>query len=101
VTSPVAIGVCTWGDESKKCPPVPLIEVGTPLPALTSKKIAWGEEGDATLGIVQMIDGGDGSCQEKLLGRINDISSGSELAIELTKEGKLSVSIDGGESVAL
>lgn len=101
VTSPVAIGVCTWGDDSKKCPPVPLIEVGTPLPALASKKIAWGEGGDATLGIVQMIDGGDGSCQEKLLGRINDISSGSELAIELTKEGKLSVSIDGGESVAL
>ena len=101
VTSPVAIGICTWGDDSKKCPPVPLIEVGTPLPALASKKIVWGEEGDTTLGIVQMIDGGDGSCQEKLLGRINDISFGSELAIELTKEGKLSVSIDGGESVVL
>ena len=101
VTSPVSIGICTWGDDSKKCPPVALIEVGTPLPAFASKKIAWNEGEDATLGIVQMVKGGDGSCQEKLLGRINDISSGAELAMELTKEGKLSVSIDGGESVDL
>jgi len=101
VTSPVTVGVCMWGDDSKKCPPLALIEVGTPLPAFVSKKIAWGEGGDATLGIVQMVCGGDGSCQEKMLGRINDMSSGSDLAIELTQEGKLSVSIDGGESVVL
>ena len=101
VTSPVSIGICTWGDDSKKCPPVALIEVGTPLPAFASKKIAWNEGEDATLGIVQMVKGGDGSCQEKLLGRINDISSGAELALGLTKEGKLSVSIDGGENVTL
>ena len=101
MTSPISIGICTWGDDSKKCPPVALIEVGTPLPAFASKKIAWNEGEDATLGIVQMVKGGDGSCQEKLLGRINDISSGAELALELTKEGKLSVSIDGGENVTL
>jgi molecular chaperone DnaK (HSP70) len=71
-----------------------LIERGTPLPALVTKVV------DVTgcsnsMDIVQINDG------EKVLGRIEgiDASGGSkevEVTMELTVEGKLSVSVNGG-----
>ena len=56
-----------------------------------------GDDATRTLGIVQMVDGNT----EKLLSRIDDLPSGAELTVELSKEGKLSVSLDSGEAVTL
>ena len=97
VLSPVSVSVCTLGDDdSRSSLPVTLIEAGTPLPAFASKRIAL-NDGAGTLGVVQMIDGN----KEKLLSRIDDVRSCTELTIELSREGKLSISIDGGEPITL
>jgi len=107
-TSPVEISASC----SILSSPVVIIEEGTPLPAnvtktimLSPQKTEEGKEevsgGDGiSLGIVQTKV--DGSKTDKLVGKVDGISkdtSSIELTLELTREGKLIMAVNGGESV--
>ncbi|KAL7520451.1 hypothetical protein ACHAWX_005170 [Stephanocyclus meneghinianus] len=108
---PLAIGVCIIenGKENgeseeaiSKCA-VPLIEVGEPLPANVTKTINFGDVTSSSIGIVQM-NRGDSALKNKVIGKIDIKDSESknmEVTVELTAEGSLTVSVNGGESCKL
>jgi hypothetical protein len=82
---------------------VPLIEVGEPLPANVTRTFNIGELTSSSIGLVQM-SGGNTEVANKLIGKIEGVEADSksiEVTVELTAEGSLTVSVNGGESCKL
>ena len=110
---PVAVGVRVLcggdGDPAdNSTAAIPLIEMGSPLPAHVTSNVevpAGDVEGvePPLLELVQIVNSGKGEDQVvRLLARIEDLPPGSaELTIEISKEGKLTMAINGGETVEL
>ena len=103
VLSPVAVGICSWdedgSDRGDSSVSVPLIEIGTPLPALVARRIAL--DGAAALGIVQL---GKEEGEVRLLGKLSGVPADHatvDITLELSEEGKLELAVDGGEAVTL
>lgn len=91
---PIAIGLCLQeGDPAA----VVMIDRMSPLPALVTKAVAIPESASNSIGIVQINEDN----VEKAVGRIEGLNTSSsrevEVTMELTTEGKLSISINGGE----
>ena len=108
---PLTIGVCLIenGKENGELDGAisngaePLIEVGDPLPANVTKTINFGDLASSSIAIVQM-SGGNAAVKNKLLGKLGEVEADAkcvELTIELTAEGSLTVSVNGGESCQL
>lgn len=117
---PVAIGVCqldsTGAVDAKSA--ATLVGVGAPLPASVTRtvslksapsgvlgmvKTALTTPVEAKLGLVQLPAKGDES-EPRLLARIEDLpldATEVEIALEITEEGKLTLAVNGGESVTL
>lgn len=97
---PIAIGICLDQGSVQT-----LIDVGSPLPAHISKVIkAESDENDVSpFSIVQMI-GADSKVCHRALAEIDNLSPGTkqvELTLEISDTGKLSMAIDGGETVVV
>jgi molecular chaperone DnaK (HSP70) len=108
---PLTIGVCIVGNGNENGAlegiiskdAVPLIEVGEPLPANVTRTFNIGELTSSSIGLVQM-SGGNTEVANKLIGKIEGVEADSksiEVTVELTAEGSLTVSVNGGESCKL
>ncbi|KAL7511903.1 hypothetical protein ACHAXN_009116 [Cyclotella atomus] len=107
---PLTIGVCIVeaGKENGELGAaiskgVPLIQVGDPLPSNVTRTINFDDLGSSSIAIVQM-NGEDSKVKNKLIGKIDGIEADAksiEVTVELTSEGSLSLSINGGESCKL
>lgn len=108
---PLTIGICIVdnGKENGELDgviskgAVPLIEVGEPLPANVTRTINFGDLTSSSIAIVQMNSRGS-AVKNKLIAKINEVEADSksvEVTVELTAEGSLSLSVNGGESCKL
>lgn len=111
VVCPLTIGICIVQDGKENGEldgiisqnAVPLIAVGEPLPANVTRIINFGDLTSSSIAIVQM-NGGNSTAKNKLIAKINDVEADSksiEVTVELTAEGSLSLSVNGGESSKL
>lgn len=112
---PITIGICLIEnakvngdvDEIISEKSIPLIEKGQPLPANVTKIVTSSNGNDSWLSnsnvaIVQMQGGASG--KSKLIGKIENLQSEDksfEITIELSCEGQLSLSVNGGPDTTL
>jgi len=107
---PLTIGICRIEDgkvngdveEVIKNDSVPLIEIGEPLPANVTRKITYKDAAKSSVAIVQM-QGGAGK-KGKVIGKIENVPEDGkdfEITVELSSDGKLEVSLNGGPSTVL
>jgi len=98
---PIAIGVRSTVSENSV---QTLIDVGSPLPAHISKVIKTGNDTDLEpFSIIQII-GSDSSVCDRTLAEIENIPPGTkelELTLELSEIGKLSLALNGGDTIVV
>jgi L1 cell adhesion molecule like protein len=108
---PLTIGICKIDnnkenghlEETISEASIPLIEKGEPLPANVTRKITCGDGlSDSYVAIVQMKGGA--ATKGKVIGKVENIPAGEkdfEITVELSSAGKLTVSVNGGQSITL